>query len=127
MESLSASLQAFARSDVSIEASLSYKTQEEIRYSGDGGIWKLLLPVLRIKPGLPSDEIKSDIRIPLVEPIVEEPDIAPFVVRPPAIPRELPPRAKKWYMNRVSMALDQGGKVSFYRTILRGVFCQHIH
>ncbi|KAJ3053387.1 hypothetical protein HK097_004394 [Rhizophlyctis rosea] len=111
MESLSASLQAFARSDDSIEASLSYKTQEEIRYSGDTGIWKLLLPVLRIKPGVPSDEIKSEIKIPMVEPIVEEPDIAPFVVRPPAIPRDLPPRAKKWYMNRVSMALDQGGKI----------------
>ncbi|KAJ3042819.1 hypothetical protein HDV00_006640 [Rhizophlyctis rosea] len=110
MEALSASLRAFARADDSIEANLSYTTQEEIKYSGDIGIWKLLLPVIRLKPGLPSDEIRAEVRVPFVEPIVDKPDIAPFVVRPPAIPRDLPPRAKKWYMNRTSMALDQGGK-----------------
>ncbi|KAI9003546.1 hypothetical protein BC832DRAFT_540384 [Gaertneriomyces semiglobifer] len=105
MELLSDSLKAFARADNSIESMIDYEKQEEMKYGGDTAIWKLLLPVLRLNPLLPSQELSS---IPLVEPNVAEPDITPTIVRPPAIPRELPPRAKKWYMNRVSMALDQG-------------------
>ncbi|KAJ3299223.1 hypothetical protein HK104_009688 [Borealophlyctis nickersoniae] len=107
MEAMADSLKAFSRADTSIEATLSYAAQEEMRYAGDPDIWKLLLPVMRIGPLLPSKEMRT---VPMVEPNVNEPDIAPFVIRPPAIPRELPPRAKKWYMNRVSMALDQGAK-----------------
>ncbi|KAI9106297.1 hypothetical protein DFS34DRAFT_58191 [Phlyctochytrium arcticum] len=105
MEALTQSLAAFVRSDTSIEAMIDFQQQENLKYSGDTDIWKILLPVIRIDTLLPSQELGI---IPRLEPDIVEPGVDAFTVRPPAIPRELPPPIKKWYMNRVSMALDQG-------------------
>ncbi|KND03878.1 uncharacterized protein SPPG_08927 [Spizellomyces punctatus DAOM BR117] len=108
MELLSESLSAFVRADNSIEAMIDYQRQEEFKYGGDTDVWKVLLPIIRVSALLPSQDLSL---IPMLEPHVAEPGIEAVTVRPPAVPRELPPRAKKWYMNRVSMALDQGNRV----------------
>ncbi|KAI9202395.1 uncharacterized protein BJ171DRAFT_584296 [Polychytrium aggregatum] len=101
------SIKAFSRADNSIETTLNVMLQEEGKYDSEIELWKILLPVIRISPFAPSDMLRS---IPCAQPNVTDVDIQPYTVRPPAIPRELPPRQKKWYMNRVSMALDQGNK-----------------
>ncbi|KAJ3213593.1 hypothetical protein HDU67_002684 [Dinochytrium kinnereticum] len=101
------SIRAFARADNNFEAIIDIMAQEENRFSSERNLWKVLLPVERVGPLLPSMELQS---LPSAEPIIEPIDLTTYVIRPPAIPRELPPRAKKWYMNRVSMALDQGTK-----------------
>ncbi|KAJ3092272.1 hypothetical protein HK102_009083 [Quaeritorhiza haematococci] len=101
---IQANLKVFARADDSIEEILSLHAQEENRSGTDLNLWKILLPIIRISPKLPSMEIDH---VPMIEPNVRVPDVRPFVVRPPAIPRELPNKTRKWYMNRVSLALDQ--------------------
>ncbi|KAI8925707.1 hypothetical protein BC831DRAFT_550468 [Entophlyctis helioformis] len=97
------SLRAFARADMSMEVLLNVQMQEEERYATERELWKLLLPIVRLSAVPPSLELQS---LPAIEPNVTRPDIGPYVVRPPAIPPILPQRAKKWYMNRVSMALE---------------------
>ncbi|KAI8848053.1 hypothetical protein BC829DRAFT_444126 [Chytridium lagenaria] len=101
------SIRAFARSDNSFEAIIDIMAQEENRFGSERNLWKVLLPVERVAPLLPSMELQY---IHAAEPIIDSIDLSAYVIRPPAIPRDLPPRAKKWYMNRVSMALDQGTK-----------------
>ncbi|KAJ3127873.1 hypothetical protein HK098_005649 [Nowakowskiella sp. JEL0407] len=102
------SLQIFAKKDQSVEALLDATAQNEIMLSSERNLWKVLLPVIRISPLKPSSEYAY---IPCKEPTVDHADISPFVTRPPAIPRDLPPQTKKWYMNRVSMTLEQANKV----------------
>jgi hypothetical protein len=97
-------LRAFARADNSIDATLSCMAQEEGKYDAERDLWKVILPVIRVSALLPSQDLKY---IPFAQPKTDLPDIAPFVVRPPAIPRDVAQRAKKWYMNRGSLQLDQ--------------------
>ncbi|KAJ1569576.1 hypothetical protein HK405_001063 [Cladochytrium tenue] len=106
-ELLLSGIPAFARADVSIEEMISAKAQEELKYNSENLLWKLLIPVVRVSPGMPSEELQH---IPCVEPSTDLPDINHFIVRPPAIPKELPPRARKWYMNRTAMPLDPAAK-----------------
>ncbi|KAJ3175403.1 hypothetical protein HDU87_006223 [Geranomyces variabilis] len=107
MEMFGEGLRTFARADNSIEGMIDAKVQEKYKYGGDTDVWKILLPIVRIGPLLPSLELQQ---VPVLEPHVGTVSIEPFTVRPPAIPRELPPRIKKWYMNRVSMGLEQGNR-----------------
>ncbi|TPX62603.1 hypothetical protein PhCBS80983_g00408 [Powellomyces hirtus] len=107
MELLGEGLRTFARADNSIETMIDYEKREQWKYGGDTDVWKILLPIVRIAPMLPSMELQT---VPVLEPNVIAPAIESFTVRPPAIPRELPPRAKKWYMNRVSMGLEQSSR-----------------
>ncbi|KAJ3018743.1 hypothetical protein HKX48_002657 [Thoreauomyces humboldtii] len=109
MELLGDSLRTFARADNSIETLIDYERREHIKYGGDTEVWKILLPIVRVAPGLPSDEWKT---VPVLEPSVATPGVESYTVRPPALPRELPPRAKKWYMNRMSMGLEQAGRAA---------------
>ncbi|KAJ3148956.1 hypothetical protein HDU86_007314 [Geranomyces michiganensis] len=107
MEMFGEGLRAFARADNSIEAMIDCQKQEQFKYGGDTDVWKILLPIVRVGHLLPSLELQ---RVPVLEPDITAVSIEPFTVRPPAIPRELPPRIKKWYMNRVSMGLEQGSR-----------------
>ena len=104
IDAVDESLKAFVRSDQSLETMLSLAHQEESMVQTDQNLWKLMLPVIRISHKLPSQELKH---IPLIEPNVNRPEIGPFLVRPPALPVTLPPRNKKWYMNRVSMTTNK--------------------
>ncbi|KAL2918328.1 hypothetical protein HK105_202255 [Polyrhizophydium stewartii] len=97
------SLRAFARADMNLESLFNVALQEEEKYAIEREIWKVLLPIVRVAPVPPSAELQT---VPMIEPVVTRPDIGPYLVRPPAIPAVLPQRAKKWYMNRVSMALE---------------------
>ncbi|KAJ3123584.1 hypothetical protein HK101_006315 [Irineochytrium annulatum] len=98
------SIKTFARADTNFETIVDMGAQEEMRFSSERNLWKILLPIERVGPLLPSMEMGT---IPYAEPNLVLPDVSTYVIRPPAIPKDLPPRAKKWYMNRVSMALDQ--------------------
>jgi hypothetical protein len=100
---LADSVKVFARSDNSIEELLDMFGQEERLYDSERNLWKVLLPIIRVRPGLPSQELSY---LPAQEPITELEDLTPYTLRPPAIPRDLPERNRKWYMNRVSMGLD---------------------
>ncbi|KAK5666267.1 hypothetical protein QVD99_007029 [Batrachochytrium dendrobatidis] len=97
------SLRTFARADMNLDLLTNSTLQEEDRYAMDRDIWKLLLPIVRVSAYPASQEMQT---VPAVEPIATRPDIGPYIVRPPAIPAALPSQTKKWYMNRVSMALE---------------------
>jgi hypothetical protein len=97
-------LRAFVRADDNIETKYDLKAQEERLITGDLLLWKVLSPVVRLGALLPSKELQY---IPPVEPNVGRIEMGPFVVRPPAIPELQPPKQKKWYTNRISMAVDK--------------------
>ncbi|KAJ1336456.1 hypothetical protein BSLG_007240 [Batrachochytrium salamandrivorans] len=97
------SLRAFVRADVNMNQLFSIALQEEDLYAIERDLWKVLLPIVRVSAVPASQEYQT---VVAVEPVVTRPDIGPYVVRPPAIPKELPPQTKKWYMNRVSMTLE---------------------
>lgn len=104
VDAVGESLKAFIRAEDSFESMLSYETQYERLFATDLQLWKLILPIVRIGYKRPSEEMGN---IPMVTPNITRPEIGPYLVRPPALPKTLPPRSKKWYMNRVSMGLEQ--------------------
>ncbi|KAJ3403499.1 hypothetical protein HDV05_007785 [Chytridiales sp. JEL 0842] len=97
------SVKAFARSDTSIEETLDMFLQEERNFDSERNLWKVLLPVIRIKSGLPSQELSY---VPPQEPKTDIEDLGPYTLRPPAIPKDVFDRNKRWYHNRVSMGLE---------------------
>ncbi|KAI8908562.1 hypothetical protein EDD86DRAFT_270613 [Gorgonomyces haynaldii] len=103
-DALGESLKAFVRADTNFETMISTNQLEEQMVATDSNLWKLMLPVVRISNKLPSEELQT---VSWLEPNCSRPDITPLLVRPPALPVTLPPRAKKWYMNRVSMGLER--------------------
>lgn len=103
VDAVGESLKAFVRADDSLEAMLSSEAQDDKLFATDQQLWKLVLPIVRISHKLPSKEMQH---IEMIQPNVTRPEIGPYLVRPPALPKTLPPRAKKWYMKRVSMGLE---------------------
>ncbi|KAJ3256192.1 hypothetical protein HK103_005651 [Boothiomyces macroporosus] len=97
-------MKTYVRADESLDAKYDLIKQEERYAETDQNLWKVLLPVVRIGLKLPSQEMQW---IPPIEPNVARPEIGPFVVRPPAIPEVLQPKNKKWYTNRISMAVEK--------------------
>ncbi|KAJ3321339.1 hypothetical protein HDV06_004443 [Boothiomyces sp. JEL0866] len=97
-------MKTYVRAEESLETKYDLIKQEERLAETDQSLWKVLLPVIRIGLKLPSQELQW---IPPIEPNVARPEIGPFVVRPPAIPEVLQPKNKKWYTNRISMAVDK--------------------
>ncbi len=77
---------------------------EDAAFVGDDDLWKVIVPVLRIYP---LSSIDHQPRIPFKEPIVTQPDIGPWVIRPPAIPAVLSSQGRKWYSKRMSMSLER--------------------
>jgi hypothetical protein len=51
-------LKTFLRADENIETRYNLKAQEDRLAGTDLKLWKVLLPILRIKPSLPSEEFK---------------------------------------------------------------------
>ncbi|KAI8804386.1 hypothetical protein BJ742DRAFT_825044 [Cladochytrium replicatum] len=100
-------LSHFMHVDSSIEDSLDLEKHNAFKLSHEFNLWKIVFPIIRASPHLPSSDL---VYVHPLEPHIVPHDINPFIIRPPAIPRELPPRMKKWYMNRMSMTLDQGQK-----------------
>ena len=49
------SLLMFARNDFVMLDALEFKQQEELRYTIEMDLWKVLLPVIRIDPTIPRD------------------------------------------------------------------------
>ena len=43
------------------------------------------------------------------KPNTTQPDLGPYLVRPPAIPATLSSQGRKWYSKRMSMSLESGG------------------
>jgi hypothetical protein len=84
----------------SIEESCNYRIQERKRYDGDdaqlAALWKILLPVVRVGPLLPSQEMQW---IPSVQPNCTAVDIKAFTIRPPAVAIVEKTRVKKHHMN----------------------------
>jgi hypothetical protein len=103
----SESVKAFARSDTSVDVKIKLDLMEEAAFAGDDHLWKVLAPVLRLYP---LSSIDHHPRIPFKEPIVTQPDIGPWLIRPPAIPAVLSSQGRKWYSKRMSMSL---GKVIY--------------
>ncbi|KAJ3371494.1 hypothetical protein HDU91_005136 [Kappamyces sp. JEL0680] len=96
-------IKSFLRADENIETRYTIEKQEE-RYSvTDLNLWKILAPIVRVAPTLPSQDRSY---ISPIEPNVTRPEIGPFVVRPPAIPETPVVKTKKWFNNRVAMAVD---------------------
>lgn len=68
-----------------IEDICSYKIQERKKYGDDSDLstlWKILIPIVRVNVGLPSQELNY---IPAVQPNCAAVDIGAYVVRPSAI------------------------------------------
>ncbi|KAJ3353647.1 hypothetical protein HDU83_006556 [Entophlyctis luteolus] len=101
---LGESLKVFARADNSIDGILAVKSPQKISENPDLDLWKIFIPVIRVGLEMPSEELDF---VPCVEPNTSVPDISSCVIRPPAVPKEIVQKTKKWYANRTSMALDQ--------------------
>ncbi|KAI9336135.1 hypothetical protein BDR26DRAFT_920198 [Obelidium mucronatum] len=97
-------LKVFARADNSIEGLLAVKGPSDASMNSDLDLWKIYIPIIRVSLDMPSQELQF---VPPLTPNTSLPDISSFVVRPPALPKEVTQKAKKWYVNRTSMALDQ--------------------
>lgn len=54
---LSSGLKSFACVDASFEKYLNYQADDALRYETDLNLYKVLLPVVRLAYGLPSDEV----------------------------------------------------------------------
>ncbi|KAJ3137190.1 hypothetical protein HK100_000909 [Physocladia obscura] len=106
---LGESLKVFSRADNSIDVVLMTKTPDESASNPDLELWKIFIPVVRVSLEMPSEELKC---IACVEPNTNLPDISSFVIRPPALPKEIAQRVKKWYAGRTSMALDEANKLT---------------
>ncbi|KAI8612929.1 hypothetical protein BC830DRAFT_520098 [Chytriomyces sp. MP71] len=100
-------LKVFSRVDNSIEGLLVVKGPTEESLNSDLQLWKIYIPVIRVNLHRPSHDLQY---IPTVEPNTVLPDIAPFVIRPPALPKDVPQKVRKWYSNRASMSLEQAAK-----------------
>jgi hypothetical protein len=100
-------LRAFVRADDNLETKYDLKAQEERYAMTDLHLWKVLSPIVRISSKKASEEM---VYIQPVQPNVSRVEIGPFVVRPPAIPETQAPKNKKWYTNRISMAVDKLNK-----------------
>jgi hypothetical protein len=110
VDAVSESLKAFIRAEDSFESLLSRDVQDEKFYATDQQLWKLVLPIVHISYKLPSQELLT---IPMIMPNITRPEIGPYLVRPPALPKTLPTKAKKWYMSRTSMGLEQSRVLQF--------------
>ncbi|KAJ3374823.1 hypothetical protein GGF31_006721 [Allomyces arbusculus] len=78
-------LQQFAKADSSIEDKLSIEYEERPKFKSDEGIWKALLPIVKINRhavGLGNNHP----RIAFVEPGTHRPSVANLLTRPAAIP-----------------------------------------
>jgi hypothetical protein len=84
----------------SIEETCNFRIQERKRYDGEdaqlAALWKILLPVVRVGPLLPSQEMKH---IPSIQPNCTAVDIRAFTIRPPAVAVVEKTRVKKYHMN----------------------------
>ncbi|KAJ3262197.1 hypothetical protein HDU77_000417 [Chytriomyces hyalinus] len=100
-------LKVFSRVDNSIDGLLGVKGPTEESLNSDLQLWKIYIPVIRVNLMRPSQELQC---VDPVEPNTVLPDIGPFVIRPPALPRDVPQKAKKWFANRTSMSLDAKGR-----------------
>ncbi len=63
-DGIGSAVATFARADQGVVAAFDYLELEQSNYPSDQGLWKLLLPVVRVGHLLPSLEIH---RVPLVE------------------------------------------------------------
>ncbi|KAJ3364532.1 hypothetical protein GGF32_001632 [Allomyces javanicus] len=78
-------LQQYAKADSSIEDKLSIEYEERPKFKSDEGIWKALLPIVKINRhtvGLGNNHP----RIAFVEPVTHRPSVANVLTRPAAIP-----------------------------------------
>jgi hypothetical protein len=107
-------LRAFVRADDNLEQKYDLKAQEERYAMTDLHLWKVLVPIVRLSGTKPSEETQY---IPPIEPSVARADIGPYVIRPPAIPEVHAPRVKKWYTNRISMAVDKLNRVDAFEPL----------
>ncbi|KAJ3397657.1 hypothetical protein HDU92_005399 [Lobulomyces angularis] len=106
LSSLQEGIKAFSRNDDSIEELINFNKQERKKYNSDLEIelWKILLPMVRLSPLKPSQELQE---IPFVYPRVPHPEVLPYIIRPPAIPRDIPHKARKWYMERATLGFNE--------------------
>jgi hypothetical protein len=96
-------LKAFLRADDNLETKYDLRKQEERYAAGDLNLWKVLLPIVRVRGHLPSEEFQN---ILPVEPSTTLFDIRSKTIRPAPIPGVVQSKVKNWYVNRVSMAAD---------------------
>lgn len=100
------SIKSFVRNDPSIEAQISQSAHMEQLLADETGLWKVLLPVVYLKPGRPSDEFKE---IPMEEPSLRAVVLHSLLIPPPAVPAEMAQnRVQKFYSRRESLQLDKG-------------------
>ncbi|KAI9179008.1 hypothetical protein H9P43_005670 [Blastocladiella emersonii ATCC 22665] len=79
-------LQSFSKADSSIDEKLSMDVIERPKFKSDEGIWRVLLPMVKINaktPGLDGEPLPI---IPAIEPHLGFGSIVHQLVRPPAIP-----------------------------------------
>ena len=112
----SESVKAFARSDTSVFPKIKLNMIEENRYLGEEDLWKVVCPVVRLS----QSSLDNYSRIPFKEvfftfinkkPSVLQPDLGPWLIRPPAIPAVLSSQGRKWYSKRMSMSLEKPPKL----------------
>ncbi|KAI9138470.1 hypothetical protein BKA69DRAFT_771077 [Paraphysoderma sedebokerense] len=97
-------MQSFIKSDSTIEDLLDWSNVEDTKFSPNEGLWKILLPIIQLKPVMPSREYTH---VPFVEPDITSPNIVHQQIRPPALMKRHNKARQKMMSNKIVAKLEQ--------------------
>ncbi|KXS21977.1 hypothetical protein M427DRAFT_40722 [Gonapodya prolifera JEL478] len=102
-------LKTFALADpVILEKLDTSRLSDPTRYRSDEGVEHILSCVLRLRPGLPSNEYGSG-TIRWAEPIIRDSDVGGLLTRPAPVPTDVP-APKRWYTHRAALIVEEEAK-----------------
>ncbi|KAJ3339390.1 hypothetical protein HDU93_008298 [Gonapodya sp. JEL0774] len=102
-------IKTFALADPSVAGKIELSRLGDPNiYRSDEGVDHILAFVLRLKPGLPSSELRPGM-IPYAEPVIRDSDLGGLLIRPAPVPTDVPV-PKRWYTHRAALVVEEQNK-----------------